>query len=142
MVHFGAFAENVLKGMPCIQLLAKLLEQAQIPNGLNPTDEFTLFVPQNGGGDANGHLDSFLIGDVNRHAGNGFSGFHGVAQGTSFFADVAAEYFMAGPSKSFLQGNAGDLSGGFIEEADPPVLVDAKYAVVETTEDSFEPSLW
>jgi len=49
---------------------------------------------------------------------------------------------MAGSANSFLPGNPGDLSRGFIEEADPPVLVDAKYSVVETTEDSFEPSFW
>jgi hypothetical protein len=49
---------------------------------------------------------------------------------------------MTGPSKSFLQGNPGDLSRGFVEEANPPVLVDTKYTVVETTEDSFEPSFW
>ena len=136
MLHLKALAENVLKGMPCLQLLAKLLEQAQIPNGLNPTDELTFFVTQNAGRDANGNLDSLLIGDLHRHAGDGFSGFHGVVQGTGFFADVAAEDLMARLSKSFLPGNPGDLSRGFVEEADPPVLVDTKYTVVETAEDT------
>jgi hypothetical protein len=47
---------------------------------------------------------------------------------------------MAGPANSFLPGDPGDFSRCFVEEADPPVLVDAKYTVVETTEDGFEPS--
>ena len=142
MMHLGAFAQNVLKGMPCVKLLAKLLEQAQVTDGLNPTDELTLFVTQNGGRDANGKLDPFPIGDLDRHAGDGFSGLHGVTQSTSLFADVATEYLMARLAESFLPGNPGDLGRCFVEEADPPVLVDAKYTIVETAEDSFEPSLW
>ena len=85
------------------------------------------------------NLVSFLIGDLNGHAGDGSAGLHGIPQGAGLFADIAAEDFMAKASQGFPTGNAGYLLCCLVEEANPPLLINAEHPLVEAVENGFEP---
>ena len=119
-------------------LLPERLDLPQVAEGLHSPHDPPVFVPEEGGGDAHGNLFVIRGTDVDVEVDHRLPGFHGVAQGAGFIADVGAEDGPARRSDGLFPGEPGDFLGGPVEAGDLTLEVDAEHAIGDAGQHGFE----
>ena len=139
--HLFVLADNVLKRMLPAQRFLKFLERGYVLKGLNPSDDVTRLILQQGG--AHADRDALLVGpiDVHRHVRNRRLGFDRAAQHAAGFAHVRPKDLEAVPADCLRSLDPGDGLGSAVEGRDAPIQIDREHTLGDAVQDQLVATL-
>ena len=117
------------------ELLAQLLDRAEVPEGLRPPDDPAALVAEDGGGDADRKPLAIGAHDEGGPADDGLAGGEGLPQRAIPLAQARPEHLAARAADRLIAADPGDRLRRSVERGHAPVLVHREDAVRDALED-------